>query len=58
MVSAASAPVLDNGLSFVGISFNAGGKEYTGRVEGDTIEGDGWQATRSPAAAKGGTGRK
>jgi SAM-dependent methyltransferase len=28
------------------ISFNAGDKQYTGRVEGDTIEGDGWRATR------------
>lgn len=28
------------------ISFNAGGKQYTGRVVGNTIEGDGWRATR------------
>ena len=28
------------------ISFSAGDKHYAGRVEGDTIEGDGWRATR------------
>jgi SAM-dependent methyltransferase len=39
-------PISDAKMNADRIAFTAGGKQYTGRVNGNTIEGDGWRATR------------
>jgi SAM-dependent methyltransferase len=41
-----SAPISAGKMTGDQISFTAGGKQYTGRVNGSAIEGDGWRATR------------
>jgi len=37
-------------LNGADITFTAGGKTYAGRVDGDTMTGSGWSATRTAAA--------
>ena len=41
------APISEGKLTGAEIAFTAGGRTYTGRVEGDTIRGSGWTATRT-----------
>ncbi|WP_396626917.1 SAM-dependent methyltransferase [Luteitalea sp.] len=43
-----AAGITDGRLSGAALTFTAGGRTYTGRVEGDRLVGDGWSATRLP----------
>lgn len=42
-----ATPVMAGTLSGTALSFTAGGRSYTGRVEGDRLVGEGWSATRA-----------
>ncbi len=42
------APISAGKLDGANITFTAGGKTYSGRVEGDRMSGTGWSATRRP----------
>ncbi|WP_239492567.1 cyclopropane-fatty-acyl-phospholipid synthase family protein [Luteitalea sp. TBR-22] len=43
-----AVPVTAGKLAGAVLTFTAGGRTYTGRVEGDRLAGDGWSATRVP----------
>ncbi len=42
------APISAGKLDGANVTFTAGGKTYSGRVEGDRMSGAGWSATRRP----------
>jgi SAM-dependent methyltransferase len=42
----AGKPIAQGKMNGAQITFSVGDKQYTGRVDGETIEGDGWRATR------------
>ena len=46
-----STPIADGKLNGDAISFSAGGRTYTGRVDGGSITGSDWSATRTSAPA-------
>lgn len=46
-----STPIAEGKLKGADITFTAGGKTYAGRVDGDTMTGSGWSATRTSATA-------
>jgi hypothetical protein len=46
-----STPIADGKLNGDAIAFSAGGRTYTGRVNGGSITGSGWSATRTSAPA-------
>jgi hypothetical protein len=41
-----STPITEGKLRGAQIEFSAGGQKYTGTVDGNTIKGQGWTATR------------
>jgi SAM-dependent methyltransferase len=42
----AGKPITKGRMNGAQITFSVGDKQYTGKVDGNTIEGDGWRATR------------
>ena len=41
-----STPISDGKLAGEQLTFTAGGQKYSGRVNGNTITGSGWTATK------------